>query len=216
MPEPWYDLKLDLDEPVAAALSQLLGALKATVSLLGRGARSSSRRPHCRRRRTTAAAASGHAVFGAAARRNVHGGAAGYCYDAGPTNYLPRTHRAAGLGQRPDGRRGRVSSSRRRRAASLPRRGDAVIFDSRASIAAARTPAGRVVFSSRSFQARDAWRHLAAAADNPALLDALRGRYCLDRAGRLVAVARSAGMAWLAAAAVAGCTPPSAGSLRSP
>ena len=89
----------------------------------------------------------------------------------------------------------------------LPRRGDAVIFDSRCfHCGGAHTGGPRRVLFYCSFQARDAWRHAwrGCGFEQPGtLLDALRGRYCLDRAGRLVAVARSAGMAWLAAAAVA-------------
>ena len=207
-----YDLKLDLDEPaVAAALSQLLGALgRPLVSLLGRGAQlfelgaliADAGAPRQPLHPDTPFSARLRVATCTVALQDV-------AMTQGPTNYLPRTHtEPLDWGSDPTDDEDvaeQLASTPCR--IPLPRRGDAVIFDSRCfHCGGAHTGGPRRVLFYCSFQARDAWRHAwrGCGFEQPGtLLDALRGRYCLDRAGRLVAVARSAGMAWLAAAAVA-------------
>ena len=204
--------RYDLDEPaVAAALSQLLGALgRPLVSLLGRGAQlfelgaliADAGAPRQPLHPDTPFSARLRVATCTVALQDV-------AMTQGPTNYLPRTHtEPLDWGSDPTDDEDvaeQLASTPCR--IPLPRRGDAVIFDSRCfHCGGAHTGGPRRVLFYCSFQARGAWRHAwrGNGFEQPGtLLDALRGRYCLDRAGRLVAVARSGGLAWLAAAAVA-------------
>ena len=194
-----WDLKLDLaDAVVSAALEQTLAVLgQPLVSLLGCGARLFE--------------LGALAVDAGAPRQPVHPDTPfssaisvvtvlvalqDVTLGMGPTHFLPRTHteraRAAQWGYDPteDDEVAELLSDSTCRI-PLPRTGDAVAFDARTlHCGSAHTAHGgprRVLFYCSFMRRRGCKGWHGAGFDQPGtLLDSLRGKFCLDGAGRLV------------------------------